>query len=142
MQISVKKLNGQEIRLEVSENDPISLVKNLVSEKLGIPAVQQRLVFKGKTLADSSHLHEYQIVDGSKIHLSIKKLGDGASSDTDNDFFGLLRNFLRSHFSAQDTERVMSKFKEDFKSWIWSLSLDDVERLASIHIKESSEISH
>lgn len=61
---------------------------------------------------DSSPLHEYQIVDGSKIHLSIKKLGDGASSDTDNDFFGLLRNFLRSHFSAQDTERVMSKFKE------------------------------
>ena len=51
-------------------------------------------------------------MDGSKIHLSIKKLGDGASSDTDNDFFGLLRNFLRSHFSAQDTERVMSKFKE------------------------------
>ncbi|XP_073228963.1 uncharacterized protein [Porites lutea] len=141
MQISVKKLNGQEIRLEVSENDPISLVKNLVSEKLGIPAVQQRLVFKGKTLADSSHLREYQIVDGSKIHLSIKKLGDGASSDTDNDFFGLLRNFLRSHFSAQDTERVISKFKEDFKSWIWSLSLDDVERLASIHIKESSEVS-
>ena len=32
--------------------------------------------------------------------------------------------------------------KQDFKSWIWSLSLDDVERLASIHIKESSEISH
>ena len=30
-------------------------------------------------------------MDGSKIHLSIKKLGDGASSDTDNDFFGLLR---------------------------------------------------
>lgn len=51
-------------------------------------------------------------MDGSKIHLSIKKLGDGASSDTDNDFFGQLRNFLRSHFSAQDTERVMSKFKE------------------------------
>lgn len=51
-------------------------------------------------------------MDGSKIHLSVKKLGGGASSDTDNDFFGLLRNVLRGHFSAQDAERVMSKFKE------------------------------
>ena len=42
---------------QVSENDPISLVKNLVSEKLGIPAVQQRLVFKGKTLAGNYRLH-------------------------------------------------------------------------------------
>ena len=36
---------------QVSENDQLSLVKRLVSEKLGIPVVQQRLVFKGKTLA-------------------------------------------------------------------------------------------
>ena len=42
---------------QVSENDPISLIKNLVSEKLGIPAVQQRLVFKGKTLAGNYRLH-------------------------------------------------------------------------------------
>ena len=41
---------------QVSENDPISLIKNLVSEKLGIPAVQQRLVFKGKTLAGNYRL--------------------------------------------------------------------------------------
>ena len=42
---------------QVSENDLISLIKNLVSEKLGIPAVQQRLVFKGKTLAGNYRLH-------------------------------------------------------------------------------------
>lgn len=42
---------------QVSENDPISSVKSLVSEKLGIPAVQQRLVFKGKTLAGNYRLH-------------------------------------------------------------------------------------
>ena len=41
---------------QVSENDPISMIKNLVSEKLGIPAVQQRLVFKGKTLAGNYRL--------------------------------------------------------------------------------------
>ena len=42
---------------QVSENDPISVIKNLVSEKLGIPAVQQRLVFKGKTLAGNYRPH-------------------------------------------------------------------------------------
>ena len=35
----------------------LKMIKNLVSEKLGIPAVQQRLVFKGKTLAGNYRLH-------------------------------------------------------------------------------------
>lgn len=51
MQITVKILNGQEVRLEVSASDQISLVKRQVSEKLEIPVVQQRLIFRGKTLA-------------------------------------------------------------------------------------------
>ena len=51
-------------------------------------------------------------MDGSKLHLSIKKPGDGASSDNADDFFSQLRIFVRGHFSAQDTEKVMAKFKE------------------------------
>lgn len=139
MQITVKILNGQEVRLEVSASDQISLVKRQVSEKLEIPVLKQRLVFKGKTLADSSTLRDHHIVDGSKLHLSVRKLSDGASSGNSSDFFGLLRDFLRGHFSEQDTERVMLKFKEDFKTWVWSLSLDDIERMAALHMKESSD---
>ncbi|KAL9960821.1 hypothetical protein ACROYT_G034326 [Oculina patagonica] len=139
MQITVKILNGQEVRLEVSENDQISQVKRLVSEKLDVPVEQQRLVFKGKTLADSSTLQEHQIVEGSKLHLSIRKPGNGASSGNPDDFFKLLREFVRGHFSEQDTERVMQKFREDFKTWVWSLSLDDIERMAALHLNESTD---
>lgn len=139
MQITVKILNGQEVRLEVSASDQISLVKRQVSEKLEIPVVQQRLIFRGKTLADSSTLREHHIVDGSKLHLSMKKQTDGASSGNTSEFFRLLRDFLRGHFSEQESEQVMQKFKEDFKTWVWSLSLDDIERMAALHLREASD---
>ena len=62
--------------------------------------------------SDSSILHEHQIVDGSKLHLSIRKPVDGASAENPDEFFGQLRELLKGHFSAQDTERVLAKFKE------------------------------
>ncbi|XP_068758572.1 ubiquitin-like protein 4A [Montipora capricornis] len=137
MQITVKKLNGQEVRLEVSCNDLVSTIKKLVSEKLKIPVAQQRLVFKGKTLQDTTCLREHLILDGSKLHLSIKQQSVGSANVEDpNEFYVQLRVFLRKHFSAQDTEKVMAKFKEDFKNWISSLSLDDIERLAANLMKE------
>jgi len=40
----------------VSENDRISLVKELASEKLDVPVEQQRLLFKGKTLAGTLYV--------------------------------------------------------------------------------------
>ena len=62
--------------------------------------------------SDSSTLRDHHIVDGSKLHLSVKKQSEGASSGNNSEFFGLLRDLLRSHFSEQDTEQVMKKFKE------------------------------
>lgn len=63
-------------------------------------------------LSDSSFLREHQIIDGSKLHLSVRKPGDGASGESPDEFFSQLREIVRGHFSAQDTERVMAKFKE------------------------------
>lgn len=36
---------------QVSEDEPVSALKHLVSEKLNVPVRQQRLLFKGKALA-------------------------------------------------------------------------------------------
>ncbi|XP_074608893.1 ubiquitin-like protein 4A isoform X2 [Acropora palmata] len=137
MFISVKKLNGQEVRLEVSDNDEIALLKREISTKLRIPVAQQRLVFKGKTLADASRLRDHRIVDGSKLHLSVKQETTVGNIEDPNEFNTQLRIFLKRHLNTQDTEKVMAKFKE-FKTWISSLSLDDIERLATIHMKEAS----
>lgn len=89
--------------------------------------------------SDSSTLREHHIVDGSKLHLSVKKHTDGASSGNTSEFFRLLRDFLRGHFSEQESEQVMQKFMEDFKTWVWSLSLDDIERMAALHLREASD---
>ncbi|XP_015774629.1 PREDICTED: ubiquitin-like protein 4A isoform X1 [Acropora digitifera] len=138
MYILVKKLNGQEVRLEVSDNDEIALLKREISTKLRIPVAQQRLVFKGKTLADASRLRDHRIVDGSKLHLSVKQETTVENIEDPNEFNTQLRIFLKRHLNTQDTEKVMAKFKEQFKTWISSLSLDDIERLATIHMKEAS----
>lgn len=45
--------------MQVSENERISLVKQLASEKLDVPVDQQRLVFKGKTLAGAVYVIVY-----------------------------------------------------------------------------------
>lgn len=138
MYILVKKLNGQEVRLEVSDNDEIALLKREISTKLRIPVAQQRLVFKGKTLADASRLRDHRIVDGSKLHLSVKQETTVGNIEDPNEFNTQLRIFLKRHLNTQDTEKVMAKFKEQFKTWISSLSLDDIERLATIHMNEAS----
>lgn len=63
-------------------------------------------------IPDSSTLGEHQITEGSKLHLSVRKSGQGASSGNPEDFFGLLKEVIKGHFSEQDTERVMQKFRE------------------------------
>ncbi|XP_028922832.1 ubiquitin-like protein 4A isoform X1 [Ornithorhynchus anatinus] len=54
MQLTVKALQGRECTLQVSEDEPISTLKRLVSEKLNVPVGQQRLLYKGKALAGTT----------------------------------------------------------------------------------------
>lgn len=34
---------------------------------------------------------------------------------------------------------IFTIFKQDFKIWVCSLSLDDIERMAALHMNESSD---
>ncbi len=47
----------------------IADVKDLVAEKEGIPAHQQRLVFAGQLLEDNRTLADYNVREGSTFHL-------------------------------------------------------------------------
>uniref|UniRef100_F8WHM4 Ubiquitin-like 4A n=1 Tax=Mus musculus TaxID=10090 RepID=F8WHM4_MOUSE len=51
MQLTVKALQGRECSLQVAEDELVSTLKHLVSDKLNVPVRQQRLLFKGKALA-------------------------------------------------------------------------------------------
>lgn len=90
MQIFVKTLTGKHITLEVEPGDRIADVKTKISEKEGIPAAYQMLMFAGKILEDDETLAGYNIQKDATIHLVLRGPSDltvtGGTIDTDYSF--------------------------------------------------------
>jgi ubiquitin-like protein Nedd8 len=73
--IRIKTLTGKMILLPVSPENTIEQVKEQLEMKSGIPWHQQRLVFKGKQVADAKTLREYDVRPGSVLHLVLALRG-------------------------------------------------------------------
>lgn len=73
MEIFVKTLTGSTVTFFVSRDATVLDLKQLVTEKIGYPADQQRLIY-GKQLEDGK-LSDYNIVEHSTIHLVLKIRG-------------------------------------------------------------------
>lgn len=67
--IKVKVLTKKEIEIDIEPTDTIGCVKKRVEEKEGIPPMQPRLIYAGKQLADDKTARDYNIEDGSVLHL-------------------------------------------------------------------------
>jgi ubiquitin len=61
MKVFIKTLTGKTIEIETSPEDTILDIKGQLTEKEGIPADQQRMIFAGKQLADDVTLSGYGI---------------------------------------------------------------------------------
>ena len=100
----------------------MSTLKHLVSEKLNIPVRQQRLLFKGKALADGKRLSDYSIGQNSKLNLVVKPLEkvlleESTARKTAEApapppaAWPLISRVLARHFSAADASRVLDQLQ-------------------------------
>lgn len=150
MILTVKPLQGKECNVQVTENEKVSTVKELVSERLNIPASQQRLLYKGKALADEHRLSDYSIGPEAKLNLVVRLAGERSSgavgtSSANNDKGGsgvwqLLSTVLAKHFSPADAAKVQEQLIKDYERSLRQLSLDDIERLASRLLHPETEV--
>ncbi|XP_034025879.1 ubiquitin-like protein 4A [Thalassophryne amazonica] len=140
MILTVKPLQGKECSVQVTEDEKVSTVKELVSERLNIPTNQQRLLYKGKALADEHKLSDYSIGPEAKLNLVIRPLGErtGASgpaascssSTSQGGVWHTVSTVLARHFSPADAAKVHEQLIKDYERSLRQLSLDDIERLA------------
>nr|XP_020450222.1 ubiquitin-like protein 4A [Monopterus albus] len=141
MILTVKPLQGKECSVQVTEDEKVSTVKELVSERLNIPANQQRLLYKGKALADEHRLSDYSIGPEAKLNLVIRPVGDrtgasgtaasgSSSSGSHGGVWHMVFTILARHFSPADAAKVHEQLIKDYERSLRQLSLDDIERLA------------
>ena len=70
-------LYGKVVSLEVEETDSIAHLKTLIEQKENLTPAQQRLIFAGKVMDDSSTCGEYN-QNGKVFHLIERKLEESA----------------------------------------------------------------
>ncbi|XP_013414679.1 NEDD8 isoform X2 [Lingula anatina] len=130
---------SEQCSVEIQPSDMVETLKEQVEKCLGVPPEQQRLVFKGKPLADSQTLGAYKLSSGDKVFLTLKPgtAATGVQSAGTKELREALEQTLLRHFSAKDAKLVLKEFEKIYGKCIKSLNLDDIERLSAGSLQAS-----
>ena len=77
IQVTVKTIYGKTVGLNVTNIDTVAAFKRKFQDKEGVPSSQQRILFTSVLLRDGVTLGEYNVMDGSVLHLVIRLRGGG-----------------------------------------------------------------
>ncbi|CAG8442932.1 12013_t:CDS:2 [Diversispora eburnea] len=69
MKIHVKILTGNSTEIEIKPSEKILKIKQSIERLKGIPTNSQRIYFFGEILDDNNTIADYDIQNGSSIHL-------------------------------------------------------------------------
>jgi ubiquitin C len=75
MELFVKTMTGKTVSIEAEEGETIEEIKAKITEKEGIPAEQQRLIFGGQQLEDAKTLEDYGVDEDDTFHLVLRLRG-------------------------------------------------------------------
>ena len=77
IEITVKTMTGKTIVIPMMNTETIGELKNTIQHMEGTPINKQRITFAGQWLEDSATFSEYNITNGSTLHLVLRAKGDG-----------------------------------------------------------------
>ncbi|CAF1165678.1 unnamed protein product [Adineta ricciae] len=69
MKVILKTLDGYQVAFEAQCSDKIEQLKTKIKNTLGLEPDQQRLIFAGRKLDSTKLLSDYNITDGSIVHI-------------------------------------------------------------------------
>ncbi|XP_055377652.1 ubiquitin-like protein 4A [Condylostylus longicornis] len=122
MNLRIKVLRGSECTVKIKPENTILELKYEIEKQLKIPAIHQKIVLMGRSLADENQIASYPISDNTRLTVVVKK------PDPLKDI--MFRSF-RKCYNEQEAEILTSEFMKDFDRRIKEMSLDDIERLAT-----------
>lgn len=76
MIVYVLEITGQKHKIEIETHELIEDLKNKIYINTGFFTSQQRLIFQEKELQDHQKLSYYNILNESKIYMTLRLYGD------------------------------------------------------------------